>query len=135
MLEVSCAFIIHDQKILVAQNRPGANQSEKWEFPGGKVENNETPAACIVREIHEELALDIKVVEALRNVEFHYTQQSIRLIPFICIILGGTMQLNDHQATRWLSFGELEETDFAGADRALLTIEANQQGLKKYLRE
>jgi len=133
MLNVSCAFIIHHRKILVAQNSPRANQPEKWEFPGGKIKPRETAEACIIREIYEELALNISVVQQLQEVEFDYGEQTIRLIPFVCEIKGGSMQLNVHQAVKWTTFDFLPEFDLAAADRALLAISVNTEWLKKHL--
>lgn len=133
MLKVSCAFIIHHRKILVAQNRPGANQSEKWEFPGGKVQPGETAHACIVREIYEELQLHISAGQQLQEVVYDYGEQTIRLIPFVCRIKGGSLQLKVHQAVKWTTLDTLPDLDLAAADRALLAISANIEILEKYL--
>lgn len=135
MIDVTCALIIQDQKILVAQNNPTSDQAGKWEFPGGKIKPNETAEECIVREIMEELELSVSVSWKLEEVAYDYGRKAIRLIPFICKIEGGEIVLHDHQAIKWLSREELYDLDFSAADRALLNMKSNKDFLMKYFRE
>lgn len=135
MIDVTCALIIQDQKILVAQNNPTSDQAGKWEFPGGKIKPNETAEECIVREIMEELELSVSVSRKLEEVAYDYGRKIIRLIPFICKIEGGEIVLHDHQAIKWLSREELYDLDFSAADRALLNMKSNKDFLMKYFRE
>lgn len=135
MIDVTCALIIQDQKILVAQNNPTSDQAGKWEFPGGKIKPNETAEECIVREIMEELELSVSVSCKLEEVAYDYGRKIIRLIPFICEIKGGEIVLHDHQAIKWLSREELNDVDFSAADRALLNTKSNKDFLMKYFRE
>ena len=135
MIDVTCAIILRNQKILVAQNKQNADQAGKWEFPGGKIKPNETPGQCIIREIREELELSVSIIHELREVVYNYRHKAIRLIPFVCKIEKGTIQLNDHQDVKWLRIGDLKELDLAMADKALLEIQANLDLLEKYLGE
>lgn len=135
MIDVTCALIIQNHKILVAQNNPTSDQAGKWEFPGGKIKPNETAEECIVREIMEELELSVSVSHKLEEVAYDYGRKIIRLIPFICKIEGGEIVLHDHQAIKWLSREELNDLDFSAADRALLNTKSNKDFLMKYFRE
>ena len=135
MIDVTCALIIRNKKILVAQNSMASDQAGKWEFPGGKIKPNETPEKCIIREISEELELEISVLNKLQEVVFDYGNKIIRLIPFVCRIENGKIKLNDHQAVEWVTVDELETIDFAAADKVLIEIPDNISRLKEYLRE
>ena len=135
MIDVTCALIIQNQKILVAQNNPTSDQTGKWEFPGGKIKPNETDEECIVREILEELELSVFVSRKLEEVTYDYGHKAIRLIPFICKIGGGKIVLHDHQAIKWLSREELNDVDFSAADKALVNNKSNADFLMKYFRE
>ncbi|WP_379026013.1 (deoxy)nucleoside triphosphate pyrophosphohydrolase [Parapedobacter deserti] len=88
----------------------------KWEFPGGKVETGEDEEATIVREIREELHLEIAVVERLRPVEHDYPAFRICLVPFIAELLGGELLLEEHADAKWVAADELDRYDWAPAD-------------------
>src|SRR5690606_20698506 len=91
-------------------------QPLKWEFPGGKVEPGEDEAEAIVREIREELDLEIEVVARLDPVEYDYPDFRIRLIPFTARLTGGSLRLAEHTDARWVSTAELKQLDWAPAD-------------------
>lgn len=88
----------------------------KWEFPGGKVEPGEDEALAIVREIREELQLDITVCARLEAVEYAYPSFRIRLVPFTAEVAGGELSLLEHAAAKWVSVDELDGYDWAPAD-------------------
>jgi len=92
----------------------------KWEFPGGKIQLNETAEKCIVREIEEELKVRIKIVNQLLSIDFDYGTKQISLIPFVCKIVSGEIILTEHIAKRWFNFDEWETIDWSGADRELI---------------
>lgn len=135
MIDVTCAIIIQHHKILVAQNSAASDHAGKWEFPGGKINPEETEEECILREIQEELELDILVFGKLNSVVYDYGNKTIRLIPFVCEIVGGELVLNDHQAVKWVSVDELKALDFAAADKALIEVSDNIMRLKEHLRK
>lgn len=116
MLAVACAVIFSENRILTVQRGPSQDLPGKWEFPGGKVEPNESEEECLIREIREELCLDIKLDERLHPVEHTYEKYTVRLIPFIATILGGELLLIEHQAYRWITLETLESIDWAPAD-------------------
>ncbi|MDQ7949546.1 MAG: (deoxy)nucleoside triphosphate pyrophosphohydrolase [Pedobacter sp.] len=117
MIDVACAIIINERKeILVTQRSASMKLSLKWEFPGGKIEKDESAEACLIREIKEELDINIIIKQALKPNEYHYNDFSIRLIPFICEITSGEIKLTEHAAYIWLQKDKLGELDWAEAD-------------------
>ncbi|GAB3662313.1 hypothetical protein GCM10028791_37340 [Echinicola sediminis] len=88
----------------------------KWEFPGGKLEERESEEACLMREIKEELHLQIKVGERLTEVHHQYPSFTIRLIPFLATIQSGSLHLEEHQAYQWMKKEALLALDWAEAD-------------------
>ena len=117
MIDVTCAIIKSNGKILCVQRSESMGMPLKWEFPGGKVEEGESEEACLIREIQEELGLVSEIVERLTE-KFHDYGNSltIRLIPFICEILEGELSLKEHKQSRWLEKSELLGLDWAEAD-------------------
>ena len=89
----------------------------KWELPGGKVEPGETIEECLQREILEELGINIEILEK-REFNLHKLDESksIRLIPFLCQISGGTLELKEHNQIVWLEPQNLLTLDWAEAD-------------------
>lgn len=117
-IHVTAAVIIKDEKILCVQRNENKFDyiSKKWEFPGGKVEENERVEDTIVREIKEELELDITVKKSLIQVDHQYPDFRIIMDTFICEIIDGELKLNEHIDYKWLLKGELKDLDWAAAD-------------------
>ena len=122
MIPVTCALIEHNGRLLAAQRSSPPELAGLWEFPGGKVEPNESPEACLIREIKEELNLDIAITQALTPSLHTYPTKTIELIPFRCHLTSplDNLQLNDHQAVRWLHADEVENLPWAPADLPIL---------------
>lgn len=131
LINVCCAIILKGSKILAVQRGPESSHPLKWEFPGGKINADETAEQSIVREIEEELTVRIEVLNQLIPVEFDYGSKQIRLIPFICKITSGDIMLTEHIAMQWLDFEELLSIDWSEADRELIL--RNQEALKLLL--
>lgn len=129
MLEVTCAVILDGTKILAVQRGPESSHPWKWEFPGGKINPEETGAECVVREVEEELGLQIEVLSQMEYIDYEYDIERIRLIPFVCNISSGEISLNEHVAKRWFCFVEWELIDWQEADRELIL--KNRARLKK----
>lgn len=135
MLKVTCAIIIRNHRILIAQHGEKPGHSFQWEFPGGKILPDESPESCIIREIREELDIEVEISEQIIPVTFDYETKTIELIPFICHWRSGKIRMNEHFAIKWISIGELAAIDFCGADQKLISNEENLLQLKKYLGE
>ncbi|HVN58633.1 MAG TPA: (deoxy)nucleoside triphosphate pyrophosphohydrolase [Bacteroidales bacterium] len=117
MIDVTCAIIQdEDEKILVVQRGEKTDHPFRWEFPGGKTSPGECHEDCIVREIYEELGIDIVIRRRLDDVEYDYGFKKIRLIPFICDTLEEVPVLTEHISFRWVPADELENIDFCEAD-------------------
>ncbi len=119
-VEVSAALIFRDGKILITQRHANSHLGGLWEFPGGKREPGETFEQCLVREIREELGLEISVGELFEEIVHAYLEKSIRLKFFICKILSGEPQPLDCAAVKWVTKSELTAFDFPAADARLL---------------
>lgn len=115
-IRVTCAIIESEGKILVVQRSEKMNLPLKWEFPGGKIENGEREEECIVREIKEELNLEIALTKKLNSSIFDYPNISIELIPFIAKQVGGQISLSEHADYKFLTKEELLNLDWAEAD-------------------
>lgn len=133
MIEVCCAIILDEEKMLAVQRGPESSHPWQWEFPGGKIRPGETAAQCIVREIEEELIVRIRVVARLEPVDFDYGIKQICLIPFVCKIVSGEIRLTEHIARRWVGFDQWKDIDWSGADRKLIL--KNQESLIYQVRE
>ncbi|WP_395626921.1 (deoxy)nucleoside triphosphate pyrophosphohydrolase [Daejeonella sp.] len=121
MLLVACAIILNSQnKVIVCQRSTSMHLPLKWEFPGGKVELNEKPEECLIREIKEELDIKISVIKQLSINDHHYLDKSIRLIPFICRYLSGEINLKEHVDFKYLDKENLLDLDWAEADLPIL---------------
>lgn len=117
-IEVVAAIIIHEGKILCVQRGPAKYDyiSAKWEFPGGKVEEGETKKAAIVREIKEELHMDITVDTFFTTVQHAYPDFHLTMHSFLCSCATNDLTLTEHTDFKWLSKHELKNLDWAGAD-------------------
>lgn len=115
---VVCAVIEREGLVLVAQRPPHKLLPLKWEFPGGKVEPGEDPAAAIVREIREELGCEVTVTRAFASFTHDYKTVVIEMIPFACALVPGSAEPHPHEhvALAWVSPAELQAYDLAAAD-------------------
>lgn len=115
-IHVACAIIERDGLVLAAQRSATMNLPLKWEFPGGKIDSNESPEECLVRELFEEMGVNIAVGQALSTLTHNYPTFTVTLYPFICTITSGAIRLYEHNAIEWLSPDKLYSLDWAEAD-------------------
>lgn len=122
MLEVVCAVIFDERGCFLACQRPlDRHLAGKWEFPGGKVDPGETREAALVREIREELAVEIEVLSPLSPVVWDYGDgRTICLHPFRCRIVAGLPRAVEHTDLRWCLPAEWDLLDWAAADVPIL---------------
>ncbi|MEK6492714.1 (deoxy)nucleoside triphosphate pyrophosphohydrolase [Myroides odoratimimus] len=116
MLRVTCAIIESNQKVLIAQRNQNMLLPYKWEFPGGKVEEGEQDEMCIVREVKEELNLNIVVLSRLSSVTHHYDTFSLELFPFVCHTDSEDFEVKEHAQVLWVDPQDLLNYDWAEAD-------------------
>ena len=114
-IEVVAAIIIQDNKIFATQRGYG-DFKDGWEFPGGKIEDGETPVAALAREIREELATVISVDNYLCTVDYEYPKFHLTMHCYICSIIDGNLILREHEAAKWLDRGQLWSVEWLPAD-------------------
>lgn len=123
-IKVSAAIIKHGHSIFATQRGYGV-QKGKWEFPGGKIEPGESPEQAVVREIREELAMEIVVQKLLTIVEHDYPDFHLQMYCFLCEICEmkeGRPVLREHEAARWLTGKTIDEVDWLPADQVVLHL-------------
>lgn len=106
--------------IIFATQRGYGDFKGGWEFPGGKIEEGETPQVALVREIQEELDTVISVGEIIDTVEYDYPTFHLSMDCFWCEIVEGDLVLKEHEAARWLNKDELDDVDWLPADLGLI---------------
>jgi 8-oxo-dGTP diphosphatase len=116
IIQVICALIEHEGKVLITQRSSQMAQPLLWEFPGGKLEPGETEIKALVREIKEELNLLIVPVMPLTPVAHNYSSKSIKLIPYICTLQAGEIVLAEHKAYNWATVDDLLNYRWCPAD-------------------
>ena len=119
-IEVSAAVIFHRGKLLITQRHAQSHLGGLWEFPGGKREAGETFEQCLVREIWEELGVEIAVGEQFEEIFHDYPEKSVHLKFFLCQLLSGEPQPLDCAAVKWIGKAELAAHEFPAADARLL---------------
>ncbi len=118
-IRVAAAIIVHDNKIFATQRGYGEFK-DGWEFPGGKIEEGETPQQALIREIQEELDTEIEVGELVDRVEYDYPAFHLSMDCFLCRIKSGDLVLKEHEAARWLAPENLDSVDWLPADKGLI---------------
>lgn len=121
-IEVAAAVILSNKKIFAARRKPGADLAGYWEFPGGKVEVNETPQQCLFRELKEELCITTEIGNYIGESLYDYGTKLVRLIAFEVAHISGDYQLIDHDKYCWLGIDELDSIDWAPADIPLVEL-------------
>ena len=121
MIDVVCGVIVNPNGDYLACLRPqGKHLGGCWEFPGGKVDPGESPEAALVRELREELMVEVQVGRALNPVVWNYDGKAIRLLPFFCTVAAGELSAVEHEALRWCAIEQFDELPWAAADIPIL---------------
>lgn len=126
-VEVVCALIENDEgEIFCCKRGPGRALAGYWEFPGGKVEENESHEQTIIREIKEELNSEIKPISYIGVSNHTYTDLgeykpfSITMYAYKCKLIKGELSLSEHTESKWASYDEMKNMEFAAADKPFL---------------
>jgi 8-oxo-dGTP diphosphatase len=121
MMNVVCGVIGDGEGRVLACLRPaGKHLGGLWEFPGGKVEDGESPQSALERELREELGIEVELLEPLEPVVWQYERGTIRLIPWRCRVLQGEPQPIEHERLKWCAPGDFGELEWAAADVPVL---------------
>ena len=117
MTRVSAAIITNsDNEILICRRGPGGSCEFLWEFPGGKIEQGESPEECLVRECLEELEIEIEVLDLFEETKYSYPEREIEFMFFSASLKKGVPTLNVHNSIKWVSPDMLKEYEFCPAD-------------------
>jgi 8-oxo-dGTP diphosphatase len=126
---VVAAVIEREGLVLIGQRRPGKWHGLKWEFPGGKVEPGETPAAALARELQEELGISAQIGGLIADYEYRYPERAaIRLIFFGVTGFTKQIQNREYQDLRWEMRERLPEYDFLEGDVDFVRALASSSG-------
>lgn len=109
-----------NQKEIFVTQRGYGNYKDGWEIPGGKLESGETPEECIVCEIREELATEVRAERILGVVDYDYPTFHLTMHCILCTIVSGKLQLLEHEAAKWVNKETLRSVDWLPADRLIL---------------
>ena len=118
-VEVVAAIIQRDGLVYATQRGYG-EWKDWWEFPGGKVEPGESCEAALIREIREELTVEIQVEQRLCTLEYDYRTFHLVMHCYFCKLASGHLTLLEHEAARWLSQQELDAVEWLPADKVVV---------------
>ena len=119
-IDVVAAVIMKNDLFLIANRSFEDNSQGIWEFPGGKVEENETFNSALMREIKEELSLNIKVGNMIATIDLNKTDKNIYVHYYYAIIVSGQISLNVHSEFKWVSHTQLKNFTYIDGDRHIL---------------
>ncbi len=122
MIEVVAGIIYKNNRFLIAQRNLNKSQGGLWEFPGGKVEKDESYERALIREIKEELNADIEVNEYIGESIYQYPEKDIKLIFYKAKLLSDRIELLEHESYKWITKDEKDKYEFAGADKVVFDL-------------
>jgi 8-oxo-dGTP diphosphatase len=120
MKRVAAGILVKDGNVLIARRKPGQNNAGLWEFPGGKIEENETPQECLERELEEELGIRVKAGRILAESVDNSDHGPFAILAIEAELISGEITLGVHDAARWVGLEVLSSYRLAPADRELL---------------
>lgn len=119
------AAVITDGGMIFATQRGYGEFKGWWEFPGGKIEEGETPQQALVREIREELGAEIKVGDLIHTIEYDYPNFHLSMDCFWAEVEKGQLVLKEAEAAKWLTKDTIDSVNWLPADRELVEIIKN----------
>lgn len=127
MKYVTAAVIRKKGRILITRRSPGQTMGGFWEFPGGKIEVDETPQRCLERELKEELGIDTKAGAVITESPWYYDGGAITLLAIETEITGGELRLTVHDRIQWAAPEELERFRLSPADIPVARLLADRR--------
>lgn len=118
-VNVAAAVIIRDGKIFATERGYG-DYKDWWEFPGGKIEENEFPKDAVLREIEEELGVSIGVGDRIYVIEYDYPDFHLHMEAFACTLSGGEIELREHENALWLDRDSIDSVRWLPADEEMI---------------
>ncbi len=129
-IKVAAGVILDNGKVLITRRAPKENFAGGWEFPGGKIEDDETPEDCLARELKEELNIDVSIDRFCAEVTYDYGEICINLIAYYCTITGGEIRMSVHDNFKWVEIADLLKFELLPAD-VLIAEKIMDDWLKK----
>ena len=120
LITVTAGVIYHNGKILIAQRRKDKSLGGFWEFPGGKIEKGETPQQALIREIKEELNVELRIGDLIRTIEYDYSSFHLSMECYWCELLGEEVTLLEAKSAKWLTKEELFDIKWLPADKEII---------------
>lgn len=117
---VAAGVVSADGKILAARRKAGTHLERRWEFPGGKLEPNEAPQECLIREFREELDVGIEVGKVLEVIFHRYPERNVLLLIYACRLVEGEPRAIGCEELLWIEKKEAERLDWAPANRSFV---------------
>ena len=126
IIRVTAAIIESENKILIAQRKAKDNLfGGLWEFPGGKIEDGETPEECMARELKEELEIEVEVGTLITSNKHRYPNGIFELLVYKVEHISGNFVLNDHNEVKWITIDEISKFDFPPANTPIINYLKN----------
>lgn len=120
--EIAVGIILKQKKMLLVQRRPDGLLGGLWEFPGGKIEANESPTDACFREMKEKVGLKIKQIDFVGNIKHVYSHFKIRVAIFRCLEFSGKIRLNEHKNFRWVTWDEIDQFPMHKANLKIIEL-------------
>jgi mutator protein MutT len=122
IIDVAAGLVFHNGKLLITQRRPDDHLGGLWEFPGGKVEPGESFEHCLIRELREELGIEVSVGPEIEDITHTYPEKTVRLKFLFCRLASGSATPIHVHALAWITQNELANYEFPAADAKLLEL-------------
>jgi A/G-specific adenine glycosylase len=120
VVAIAIVFDREGRRVLICRRPHDTVLPNYWEFPGGKADPGEALSDCAVREVREELGVEVKAVKQLETIEYHYPHAFVKLHPFVCRHVSGEVQLLAAQDAKWLEPEEIKGYKFPEANEPLI---------------
>ncbi len=120
--DIALAIVRRDGMFLVSRRPVNVHLGGLWEFPGGKIEYNETPSAAALRELHEETGVHAVAERVLEPIRYRYEDRAVRLVPVLCTWTDGEPQPLASDECRWVSLADLDRLEMPAINARLLQL-------------